>query len=135
LEILEKYQKAERSYDHGNIWSVSIDLLKSFDFLTDVFKMIEEGDQGISLRNRVKAIREDEEGMSKLNAIWLDKGWYMDYGFGTDDEEEDDEDNHVLPDRSYPVDRWRPIANEPEPGFAYRYLPAIFPLPANHYFI
>jgi hypothetical protein len=49
--------------------------------------MIEEGDQGAPLRERVRAIREDKERMIMLEKEWENER-SIDYGFCTDDEDE-----------------------------------------------
>jgi hypothetical protein len=89
--------------DFGGKWNVPIDLLKSFGSLEDVLAMIEEGDQGAPLRERVKAIREDEKTMKRLGKEWA-KRRSIDYGFCTDDEdadEDEDEDDEDMTDDAW----------------------------------
>jgi hypothetical protein len=51
-------------------WGVPIDFLKSLGSLVDILNKIEDGDQGVPLRERVKAIREDKERMKLLEEEW-----------------------------------------------------------------
>jgi hypothetical protein len=62
-------------------WRVPIDFLKSLGSLADILNTIEEGDQGVPLRERVKAIREDKEQMNLLEEEWA-REQTMDHGSG-----------------------------------------------------
>ncbi|CAG8739466.1 12986_t:CDS:2, partial [Acaulospora colombiana] len=75
---------------HISSWLVPIDLLKSFGSLANILAMIEEGDQGSPLRERVQAIRDDDGFMQCLELEWTKKR-RMNHGFSTYEEDEDDD--------------------------------------------
>jgi hypothetical protein len=63
-------------YLYQDINSVYPVCIKTFGSVDDILTMIEEGDQGKSLRPRVNAIRADVAGMQTLQELWEDKRQY-----------------------------------------------------------
>jgi hypothetical protein len=58
---------------HYNKWRQMIKYSKGWGTVEEVMEMIEEGDQGIALRARVKTVREDEMVMGVLRELWETK--------------------------------------------------------------
>ncbi|PVF98474.1 hypothetical protein CPB86DRAFT_784709 [Serendipita vermifera] len=63
-----------------NNWKIPIALLKQFGSPENILSMIEEGDQGAPLRDRVRAIRENERFMQALKGKWNESNEWNEWG-------------------------------------------------------
>jgi hypothetical protein len=78
LENLEQY----RTMTNGNLWLIQkahdeqialIGCMRAHGSLEDILTMIENGDQGKHLQERVRAIRQDSYRMQFLQDLWTDE--------------------------------------------------------------
>jgi hypothetical protein len=83
LQCLERHktpltQSGDAFYSYSEeeekaLSKVRVGCMRNFGSLEDILTMIEEGDQGIPLRTRVHAIRQDTNLMQTLRSLWEDK--------------------------------------------------------------
>jgi hypothetical protein len=78
LKYLEKYQPQSQDthqdiHRMGEFERLRLGCMRTHGSLKDVLAMIEEGDQGDHLRQRVTAIREDPSRMQILRELWDDE--------------------------------------------------------------
>jgi hypothetical protein len=76
LECLERHGRPFDRYemDKGALNKVRVGCMRTFGSLEDILTMIEDGKQGMPLRTRVHAIRQDANLMQTLRSLWEDEG-------------------------------------------------------------
>jgi hypothetical protein len=83
LECLERHKPPLTGSDGGSedeeeeeedLNKVRVRCMRNFGALEDILTMIEEGNQGMPLRTRVHAIRQDVYLMQTLRSLWEDEG-------------------------------------------------------------